>query len=406
MQERELVAAIAAGDPDGIAAAYDRYAASLYAYCHFRLSSSDAAAEAVLDTLAVAMVKLKTLRDPGRLGPWLHAVARNECLRRLEPAGGTFPVTGPIPVPVPGSGSASPGDDELVAGLPAELRSQVLAVCTDASPAARAHRAALADRAGTFGPTGFPTATGASGPRWWRPVRRHPRMAAAAAAVALAVTACLSALAVTSSPRSGTATLALGDADAGTTTNAASSPGTPVTPGRASPGPAGPSAAILTSAPGPARTAISGPAKAAAGPSGSASPAAGVTASPSPAASPALAPSAAATATATAAPPAPAPAVQGYLMVSPTKLVLTSGRGGAASGTFVITALNGPVSHYTVTVPKAMAGKVTVSPASGSLTADGWVTVTVTVTATIAIDTLVTVNPGGTAVAVLLSLAA
>ena len=30
-----MVAAIIAGDPDGIAEAYDRYAAPLYAYCSF-----------------------------------------------------------------------------------------------------------------------------------------------------------------------------------------------------------------------------------------------------------------------------------------------------------------------------------------------------------------------------------
>jgi DNA-directed RNA polymerase specialized sigma24 family protein len=397
MQEGELVAAIAAGDPEGIAAAYDRYAASLYAYCHFRLTSQDAAAEAVLDTFAVAVVKVQTLRDPARLGPWLHAVARNECLRRLEPAGGTFPVTGPIPV----AGLASAGDDEPVSGLPAELRSQVLAVCADSSPRGRAHRAALADRAGTFGPTGFPTAPGSSGARWWRPVRRHPRIAAAAAVAVLAAVAGLSTLAVTSgSPPAGVATLTLGDADAGTTADTASSPGlspapAPV-PGQTSANPAAPSAAILTSTPRPVLPADNGTPQPAAGtPAVSRSPsnsAPAVKAPASPSASPALKPSVAAGA-----------ALQGHLMVSPTKLVLTSDDGKAASGTFVITALNGPVSQYTVTVPKAMAGKVTVSPSSGSLASDGWVTVTVTVTAKVAIDTKVTVNPGGVAVGVLLS---
>jgi hypothetical protein len=32
MHDSEVVAAIAAGDPDGLAEAYDRYAAPLYAY--------------------------------------------------------------------------------------------------------------------------------------------------------------------------------------------------------------------------------------------------------------------------------------------------------------------------------------------------------------------------------------
>jgi len=93
-------------------------------------------------------------------------------------------------------------------------------------------------------------------------------------------------------------------------------------------------------------------------------------------------------------------------MVSPTKLVLTGVSGKAASGTFVLTALNGPVGQYTVTVPKALAGKVSVSPSSGSLLADNWVTVTVTVTSKVAVDTQVTVGPGSIPVTVLLSVTA
>jgi DNA-directed RNA polymerase specialized sigma24 family protein len=389
MQEGELVAAIAAGDPDGIAAGYDRYAASLYAYCHFRLSSQDAAAQAVLDTFAVATVKLDTLRDPDRLGPWLHAVARNECLRRLEPSGGVLPVTGPIPV----AGPDGAGDDEPAAGLPGELRSQVLTVCTDPSPGAQAHRAALAERAGMFGPTGFPAAARSSGPRWWQPVRRHPRRAAAAATAVLAVTTGLTTLAMTGGSHPGRpASLAVGDGDMAATADAASSPGGPFSPGRTSSHLVTPPAAILTSSPTPASPASSETPK----------PAARASAVPSSAGEGTSPVSAAASSSLT---PAPAvPALAGYLMVSPTKLVLTQVSGEAASGTFIITALNGPVSQYTVTVPKAMADEVTVSPASGSLTADGWVTVTVTVTSKAAVNTAVTVNPGSIGVSVLLSL--
>jgi DNA-directed RNA polymerase specialized sigma24 family protein len=84
MQDHAVVAAVVAGDADGFAAAYDRYAASLYACCHTVLPGPDAA-EAVFDTFLIAAAKLDGLRDPDRLGPWLHAVARNECLRRLGP---------------------------------------------------------------------------------------------------------------------------------------------------------------------------------------------------------------------------------------------------------------------------------------------------------------------------------
>ena len=90
MQDRELVAAIVAGDPDGLAEAYDRYAAPLYTYCRFMLPDPHppgGAADAVADTFIIATAKLQGLRDPDQLGSWLHAVARNECLRRLGPAG-------------------------------------------------------------------------------------------------------------------------------------------------------------------------------------------------------------------------------------------------------------------------------------------------------------------------------
>ena len=79
-----MVAAVVAGERDGIAEAYDRYAASLYAYCHWMLPGPEAA-EVVQDTLLIAVSRLDGLRDPDRLDAWLHAVARNECLRRLDP---------------------------------------------------------------------------------------------------------------------------------------------------------------------------------------------------------------------------------------------------------------------------------------------------------------------------------
>ena len=77
-----MVAAVVAGERDGIAEVYDRYAASLYAYCHSMLPKPEAA-EVVQDTFLIAVSRLDGLRDPDRLDAWLHAVARNECLRRL-----------------------------------------------------------------------------------------------------------------------------------------------------------------------------------------------------------------------------------------------------------------------------------------------------------------------------------
>src|SRR5580692_7124509 len=84
MRDSEVVASIVAGDALGLAAAYDRYAEPLYQYCRALLADPADAADAVQDTFVVAASRLDGLRDPDRLRPWLYAVARNECHRRLR----------------------------------------------------------------------------------------------------------------------------------------------------------------------------------------------------------------------------------------------------------------------------------------------------------------------------------
>ena len=88
MDDREIVAAIAAGDPAGLASAYDKYAESLYGYCHWMLGDPENAAGAVRDTFVVADGRLDGLSDPRKLRPWLYAVARTECQRRLATGAG------------------------------------------------------------------------------------------------------------------------------------------------------------------------------------------------------------------------------------------------------------------------------------------------------------------------------
>ena len=84
MRDREIVAAIAAGDPAGLAGAYDKYAESLYGYCGWMLNEPDRAAATVQDTFVIAAASLGGLADPGRLLSWLYAVARSGCHRRLR----------------------------------------------------------------------------------------------------------------------------------------------------------------------------------------------------------------------------------------------------------------------------------------------------------------------------------
>jgi RNA polymerase sigma factor (sigma-70 family) len=84
MLDSEVVAAIVAGDPAGLAAAYEKYAAPLYNYCRTLLREPEDAADAVQDTFVIAASRLSGLREPDRLRSWLYAVARNECHRRLR----------------------------------------------------------------------------------------------------------------------------------------------------------------------------------------------------------------------------------------------------------------------------------------------------------------------------------
>jgi RNA polymerase sigma factor (sigma-70 family) len=84
MRDTEVVASIVAGDPEGLAAAYDKYAGDLYGYCRSLLQEPNDAADAVQDTFVIAASKVAGLRQPERLRAWLFAVARNECLHRLK----------------------------------------------------------------------------------------------------------------------------------------------------------------------------------------------------------------------------------------------------------------------------------------------------------------------------------
>jgi len=89
MRDREVVASIVAGDPDGLATAYDWYADSLYKYCRTMLRDPADAADAVQDTFVIAAGRISGLRDPRRLRAWLYVVARNECLRIMRARKGT-----------------------------------------------------------------------------------------------------------------------------------------------------------------------------------------------------------------------------------------------------------------------------------------------------------------------------
>jgi hypothetical protein len=91
------------------------------------------------------------------------------------------------------------------------------------------------------------------------------------------------------------------------------------------------------------------------------------------------------------------------LSVSTGQLRLVSVN-GTATGTFTLTATGGPVKDYSITVGSTLAGRLTVSPSSGSLASGASARITVTSTSLVALDGHLTVNPGGQTITVVLSL--
>lgn len=82
--DAELVARVLAADREAFAAVYDRYGDRLYDFAYSMLRHREDAADAVADSFVLFAERLRQLRDPDRLRPWLYAIVRSECLRRLK----------------------------------------------------------------------------------------------------------------------------------------------------------------------------------------------------------------------------------------------------------------------------------------------------------------------------------
>ena len=512
MEDPEVVAAIVAGDPAGLAEAYDRYAMPLYSYCRSMLREPADAADAVQDTFLVATAKLRDLRDPARLRAWLYAVARNECLGRLR-AGAALAAleeAGDVPVEAAEIGIAAeraeiqqlvraaigglnPGErdvielsliaeldgDELagalgvsrnhahallsrarsqlerslgalivartgreacadlnamLAGWDGQLtvlmrkrisrhiercevcgerkrreltpalfagalpmaamlpgfRQQVLRVLADRSPSGLAHRLTVANRAGPFGPEGFPKPVSppGTGPRQW--IRHHPRAAVSgAAASVLAAGAIVVGIFAGPHPPSSAS-----PAGGSTHTAPAGGPAHGGPPGRnGSKGSNGSNGSNGNSAGSGAGQGLVP----------SASPG-GVTTTPVALRSPGTpAPVGTNPATPTGNPSSASSPGAGTLSVSTGRLDLVSVK-GTAVGKFTLTAQGGPVGSYSITAGSSLVGHLSVSPDRGSLAAGASVTITVTSTSLVALNGQLTVNPGGHAITVVLTI--
>ena len=512
MEDPEVVAAIVAGDPAGLAEAYDRYAPPLYSYCRAMLPEPADAADAVQDTFLVATAKVRNLRDPGKLRSWLYAIARNECLRRLRARKGLSALeeAADMPIQTPEVGIAAeraelqqlvrdaidglnPGErdvielslghelagdeladalgvsrkhahaqlsrarsqlerslgalivartgrqacpdlDAVLAGWDGQMtvlmrkrisrhiercevcgerkrreltpalfmgampivalfpgfREQLLKALADRSPAGMAHRLAVANRAGPFGPEGFPKSISPPGAGPWHRVVHHPyaRAGAATSVVAAGVIAAV----VIAAPHHGPPSAG---APGGPAHGASVGP---TSPSSARGGPSGHSGQG-----GNGGNGGNGLTPATFLPGGTGAPQAfrspGTPGSAASAANPT--PTTGSSSSAPASSPASASA--GTLSVSTGQLRLVSVN-GTATGTFTLTATGGPVKDYSITVGSTLAGRLTVSPSSGSLASGASVRITVTSTSLVALDGHLTVNPGGQTITVVLSL--
>jgi len=82
--DAELVARVLAADRVAFAIVYDRYGGKLYDFAYAMLRHREDAADAVADSFVLFAERLTQLREPDRLRPWLYAIVRSECLRRLK----------------------------------------------------------------------------------------------------------------------------------------------------------------------------------------------------------------------------------------------------------------------------------------------------------------------------------
>lgn len=103
--DARLVQRVLDGDRAAFGEVYERYADRLFDFAVGMLRDRDDAADAVADSFVTMAEKLGQLRDPDRLRPWLYAVVRRECLRRLQArtkvAYGDDDRLGAIPDPAP-----------------------------------------------------------------------------------------------------------------------------------------------------------------------------------------------------------------------------------------------------------------------------------------------------------------
>ncbi len=122
MEDADLVGAARAGDRGAFAILVGRHRPHAAATARRLLGDRDEADDIVQEAVLSAFAGLAGLREPGRFGAWLTAIARNLALMRLRSRRRVVPL-GELPEP-----PAAPDDSlpDVLAGLPVAQRDAVL----------------------------------------------------------------------------------------------------------------------------------------------------------------------------------------------------------------------------------------------------------------------------------------
>jgi RNA polymerase sigma-70 factor (ECF subfamily) len=114
--DAELVQMAWRGDSAALGAVLDRHRAALFAHALGYLGEREAAADAVQETFIIALRRLDSLRDPAKVGGWLHVIVRSVCAMQLRR--GNHEIT---------AADSAPDVDQL--GAAASVEEQIDAMC-------------------------------------------------------------------------------------------------------------------------------------------------------------------------------------------------------------------------------------------------------------------------------------
>src|SRR5438309_543377 len=79
MDDAELVSQVLQGNHGAYGELVKRYTAQIAALCRAHIRRPEVVEDLVQDTFLRGLDRLASLREPGRFGSWLYAIARNLC---------------------------------------------------------------------------------------------------------------------------------------------------------------------------------------------------------------------------------------------------------------------------------------------------------------------------------------